>query len=53
MDQTLADSLSHRAGATGRVKLLKQTLNVGLYRSFSNPEFVSDGFIALPFRDES
>ena len=53
MDQTLADSLSHRAGATGRVKLLKQTLDVGLYRSFSNPKLVSDGFIALAVSDES
>ena|SRR5579859_1333652 len=53
MDQTLVDGLFHRGGATGRVKLLKQTLDVDLYRSFGNSKFVADGFIALAFSDES
>ena len=52
MDQTLVNGLSHRGGAAGNVKLLKQTLDVGLHRPFSNPKFVPDGLVAVAFSNE-
>jgi hypothetical protein len=53
MDQALVNRLFDRGGAPGNVKLLKQTLDVGLHRPFGDPKFVPDGFVAVAFRDES
>jgi hypothetical protein len=52
VDQTLVDRLFDRSGASGNVKLLKQTLDVGFHRPFSNPKFVPDGLIAVAFSNE-